>query len=79
MWTLTPSCAGSCVCSVDTNAADKYRDAADASQLQQQDKDNDKDEEEEVIRCVCNVYRDEGKMIQCERCHVCHRPLLVTQ
>ena len=26
--------------------------------------------EEEVIRCVCNVFRDEGKMIQCENCEV---------
>ena len=27
--------------------------------------------EEDVICCVCNILRDEGKMIQCERCHVC--------
>jgi len=27
-------------------------------------------DEEEVIRCVCNIYRDEGKMIQCESCEV---------
>ncbi|XP_013779563.1 uncharacterized protein LOC106464006 [Limulus polyphemus] len=27
-------------------------------------------EEEEVIRCVCNIYRDEGVMIQCEKCFV---------
>jgi len=30
----------------------------------------DDDGEEEVVRCVCNIYRDEGQMIQCERCHV---------
>ena len=28
----------------------------------------EEDEEEEVIRCVCNIYRDEGVMIQCEKC-----------
>ena len=28
------------------------------------------EEEEEIIRCVCNIYRDEGKMIQCDKCQV---------
>ena len=28
------------------------------------------DEEEDVIRCICGVYRDEGIMIQCEKCFV---------
>lgn len=28
------------------------------------------DEEEDVIRCICGMYRDEGLMIQCERCLV---------
>ncbi|KAE8745477.1 hypothetical protein FOCC_FOCC007857 [Frankliniella occidentalis] len=27
-------------------------------------------EEEDVIRCICGLYRDEGMMIQCERCLV---------
>ena len=27
-------------------------------------------EEEDVIRCICNIYRDEGLMIQCEMCEV---------
>lgn len=27
-------------------------------------------EEEDVIRCVCGLYKDEGVMIQCERCMV---------
>ena len=27
-------------------------------------------EEEEVIRCVCNIFRDEGLMIMCEKCQV---------
>jgi len=30
----------------------------------------DEDEEEEVIRCVCGIFRDEGLMIQCEKCFV---------
>lgn len=28
------------------------------------------EEEEDVIRCICGLYRDEGLMIQCERCLV---------
>ncbi|KAK6179037.1 hypothetical protein SNE40_011484 [Patella caerulea] len=28
------------------------------------------DEEEEIIRCVCNVFRDEGLMIMCEKCYI---------
>ncbi|XP_065205528.1 histone-lysine N-methyltransferase ash1-like [Planococcus citri] len=28
------------------------------------------DEEEDVIRCICGFYKDEGVMIQCERCLV---------
>lgn len=27
-------------------------------------------DEEDVIRCICGLYRDEGLMIQCERCLV---------
>ena len=27
-------------------------------------------EEEDVIRCICGLFRDEGVMIQCERCLV---------
>lgn len=30
----------------------------------------EEEEEEEIIRCVCNIYRDEGLMIQCEKCEV---------
>uniref|UniRef100_A0A1Y1JZE7 Histone-lysine N-methyltransferase n=1 Tax=Photinus pyralis TaxID=7054 RepID=A0A1Y1JZE7_PHOPY len=29
-----------------------------------------KNEEEDVIRCICGMYKDEGLMIQCERCLV---------
>jgi len=28
------------------------------------------DEEIEVIRCICNICRDEGLMIQCDSCEV---------
>nr|XP_045602835.1 uncharacterized protein LOC123761033 isoform X3 [Procambarus clarkii] len=31
---------------------------------------NEEFEDEDVIRCVCNLHRDEGVMIQCERCLV---------
>ncbi len=27
-------------------------------------------QDEEVIRCVCGIYKDEGKMIMCDRCEV---------
>ncbi|KAJ8304065.1 hypothetical protein KUTeg_017648 [Tegillarca granosa] len=30
----------------------------------------EEEEEEEVIRCICGVYRDEGLMIQCEKCFI---------
>lgn len=45
-------------------------------QQQQPDQSNhrqpaeDEEEEEEVISCICNIFRDEGLMIQCERCLV---------
>ncbi|XP_017772176.1 PREDICTED: histone-lysine N-methyltransferase ash1 [Nicrophorus vespilloides] len=29
-----------------------------------------KGEEEDIIRCICGMFRDEGLMIQCERCLV---------
>ncbi|KAK4881903.1 hypothetical protein RN001_005222 [Aquatica leii] len=29
-----------------------------------------KNEEEDVIRCICGMFKDEGLMIQCERCLV---------
>lgn len=28
------------------------------------------EEHEDVIRCICGLYKDEGLMIQCERCLV---------
>ena len=38
----------------------------------------DAEEEEEIIRCVCNIFRDEGLMIQCEKCEVSQSSVLVT-
>ncbi|XP_054713752.1 serine-rich adhesin for platelets-like [Uloborus diversus] len=32
--------------------------------------DDKSDEDDEVIRCICNIYKDEGLMIQCEKCLV---------
>lgn len=34
------------------------------------ERQEEEEEEEEIIRCVCNIYRDEGLMIQCEKCEV---------
>lgn len=30
------------------------------------------DKDEDVIRCICGMYKDEGLMIQCEKCLVRH-------
>jgi len=35
------------------------------------------EDEEEVIRCVCGIYRDEGLMIQCEKCFVSVLTMLI--
>ncbi|XP_052100280.1 histone-lysine N-methyltransferase ASH1L-like isoform X2 [Mytilus californianus] len=32
--------------------------------------EKDEEDEEEVIRCVCGIFRDEGLMIQCEKCFI---------
>ncbi|GBN73545.1 Histone-lysine N-methyltransferase ASH1L [Araneus ventricosus] len=32
--------------------------------------ENKTEEDDEVIRCICNIYKDEGLMIQCEKCFV---------
>jgi hypothetical protein len=31
----------------------------------------DNKEDEEIIRCICGILRDEGEMIQCDKCEVC--------
>lgn len=28
------------------------------------------DKDDDVIRCICGMYKDEGVMIQCEKCMV---------
>lgn len=33
-------------------------------------KNKNKTEEEDIIRCICGIPRDEGLMIQCEKCLV---------
>ena len=38
--------------------------------VRSQDGEEDDEEEEEVIRCICNIFRDEGLMIMCEKCQV---------
>ena len=40
------------------------------SDTRSQDGGEDGDGEEEIIRCVCNIYRDEGLMVMCEKCQV---------
>lgn len=51
-----------------------YRSFADKSQSVLDDvpsmQENNEDDGE-IIRCVCNMYCDEGLMIQCDRCQVC--------
>lgn len=44
---------------------------SDISELSESKADSVQDEEEEeIIRCICGIYRDEGLMIQCEKCFV---------
>ncbi|XP_013389870.1 histone-lysine N-methyltransferase ASH1L isoform X3 [Lingula anatina] len=37
---------------------------------EEKEEDAPEEEEEEIIRCICNIYRDEGLMIQCEKCMI---------
>ncbi|NXF12983.1 ASH1L methyltransferase, partial [Smithornis capensis] len=41
---------------------------ADSSETSVCDKDNGHEKDEDVIRCICGLYKDEGLMIQCEKC-----------
>ncbi|NWV77533.1 ASH1L methyltransferase, partial [Dasyornis broadbenti] len=43
---------------------------ADSSETSVCDKDNGHEKDEDVIRCICGLYKDEGLMIQCEKCMV---------
>ncbi|NXN99315.1 ASH1L methyltransferase, partial [Rhinopomastus cyanomelas] len=43
---------------------------ADSSETSVCEKDGGHEKDEDVIRCVCGLYKDEGLMIQCEKCMV---------
>lgn len=43
---------------------------ADSSETSLCDKDGGHEKEEDIIRCICGLYKDEGLMIQCEKCMV---------
>ncbi|ELU06966.1 hypothetical protein CAPTEDRAFT_176480 [Capitella teleta] len=44
------------------------QDKTEVQEVPMREVEEEEEEEEEVIRCICNIYRDEGLMIQCERC-----------
>ncbi|KAL3866572.1 hypothetical protein ACJMK2_043860 [Sinanodonta woodiana] len=51
------------------NVAFSSSSEADSSELgENKDPAEGEEEEEEVIRCICNIFKDEGLMIQCEKC-----------
>ncbi|XP_018420740.1 PREDICTED: histone-lysine N-methyltransferase ASH1L [Nanorana parkeri] len=43
---------------------------ADSSETLSCDKDGGNEKEDDIIRCICGLYKDEGLMIQCEKCMV---------
>ncbi|XP_005059034.1 PREDICTED: histone-lysine N-methyltransferase ASH1L isoform X3 [Ficedula albicollis] len=43
---------------------------ADSSETSVCDKEHGHEKDEDVIRCICGLYKDEGLMIQCEKCMV---------
>ncbi|XP_056410497.1 histone-lysine N-methyltransferase ASH1L [Hyla sarda] len=43
---------------------------ADSSETSLYDKDGGHEKEDDIIRCICGLYKDEGLMIQCEKCMV---------
>ncbi|XP_033831263.1 histone-lysine N-methyltransferase ASH1L [Periophthalmus magnuspinnatus] len=43
-------------------------DSSDSLEREQHPESHDKDDD--VIRCICGMYKDEGLMIQCEKCMV---------
>ncbi|KAK3097974.1 hypothetical protein FSP39_014982 [Pinctada imbricata] len=63
-----------------SDAAPVLEDILGEGVVQTMEKDNfsavekkeniEEEEEEEVIRCICGIYRDEGLMIQCEKCFI---------
>ncbi|KAM4690045.1 histone-lysine N-methyltransferase ASH1L [Rhinophrynus dorsalis] len=43
---------------------------ADSSETSIGDKDVGHEKEDDIIRCICTLFKDEGLMIQCEKCMV---------
>uniref|UniRef100_UPI00398E5770 histone-lysine N-methyltransferase ASH1L n=1 Tax=Pristiophorus japonicus TaxID=55135 RepID=UPI00398E5770 len=43
---------------------------ADSSETSVGEKENGNEKDDDVIRCICGLYKDEGLMIQCEKCMV---------
>ncbi|XP_075464260.1 histone-lysine N-methyltransferase ASH1L isoform X3 [Ascaphus truei] len=43
---------------------------ADSSETSLCDKDGTHEKDDDIIRCICGLYKDEGLMIQCEKCMV---------
>ncbi|KAM3910275.1 histone-lysine N-methyltransferase ASH1L isoform 2-T4 [Leptodactylus fuscus] len=43
---------------------------ADSSETFLSDKDGGHEKDDDIIRCICGLYKDEGLMIQCEKCMV---------
>ncbi|XP_056672254.1 histone-lysine N-methyltransferase ASH1L isoform X3 [Monodelphis domestica] len=43
---------------------------ADSSETSVCEKENGHEKDDDVIRCICGLYKDEGLMIQCDKCMV---------
>lgn len=43
---------------------------ADGSEASVSEKENVHEKDDDVIRCVCGLHKDEGLMIQCDKCMV---------
>lgn len=43
---------------------------ADSSETSVSEKENGHEKDDDVIRCICGLYKDEGLMIQCDKCMV---------
>ncbi|KAM8920883.1 histone-lysine N-methyltransferase ASH1L [Pelodytes ibericus] len=43
---------------------------ADSSEASMCEKDGSHEKDDDIIRCICGLYKDEGLMIQCEKCMV---------
>lgn len=43
---------------------------ADSSDSMDRDQAHHVNKDDDIIRCICGMYKDEGLMIQCEKCMV---------